>query len=155
MALVNKSVFIAQYGWADKISKIGTWDAVGAQFAEPYVFKSLFTKEELVDDDYTVVKQAQSPIFIDERFIGKIVRIYASLTGGVVTRRAEGKNPAAVSGTKDFKWRLYEEGFSLDDVDMGYYNKLIQDAISNIDSVGPASKMIEGDLKEMFEYLPF
>lgn len=155
MALVNKSVYIAQYGWADKASKIGTWDAVGAQYAEPYVFKTLFSKESLVDGDYAVVKEAKSPIYIDERFIGKIARVYPSLTGGVMTRRPEGKNPAAVTGTKGYKWKLFDEGFNLDDVDMAYYNHLIQDAIDNIDKVGEASKMIDGDLKEMFEYLPF
>ena len=36
--LFNDAVYIAKYGWAEKESKIGTWEAVGAQFQHPYVF---------------------------------------------------------------------------------------------------------------------
>ena len=35
-----------RYGWADKEKLIGTWDATGAQFQHPYVYKTLFANEE-------------------------------------------------------------------------------------------------------------
>ena len=42
--LVNKAVYIAK-------TKDGEWTATGDQFAVPYVFKKLFSKEEVVFDD--------------------------------------------------------------------------------------------------------
>lgn len=44
MCLVNDAVYIAKY-------KDGDWTATGKQFAVPYLFKSLFTKENLVFED--------------------------------------------------------------------------------------------------------
>lgn len=42
--LVNKAVYIAK-------TKEGEWTATGDQFAVPYVFKTLFSKESIVPDD--------------------------------------------------------------------------------------------------------
>ena len=42
--LVNKAVYIAK-------TKDGEWTATGDQFAVPYVFKTLFSKEDIVFDD--------------------------------------------------------------------------------------------------------
>ena len=43
--LVNKAVYIAK-------TKDGEWTATGDQFAVPYVFKTLFSKESITFDDY-------------------------------------------------------------------------------------------------------
>jgi DNA polymerase elongation subunit (family B) len=40
--LVNDAVYIAKIGWSHNGRGIGTWEAVGAQFAQPYVYKTLF-----------------------------------------------------------------------------------------------------------------
>ena len=49
MCLVNKAVYIAKY----KDGKhAGEWTATGDQFAVPYIFKTLFSKEPLVFDDF-------------------------------------------------------------------------------------------------------
>ena len=49
MCLVNNAVYIAKY----KDGKhAGEWTATGKQFAVPYVFKTLFSKEPLVFDDF-------------------------------------------------------------------------------------------------------
>jgi DNA polymerase elongation subunit (family B) len=51
MCLVNNAVYIAKYEWAEKKKLIGKWTAVGSQFAERYVYKTLFTQEPIVFDD--------------------------------------------------------------------------------------------------------
>ena len=49
MCLVNKSTYIAKY----KDGKhAGEWTATGEQFAVPYIFKTLFSKESLVFEDF-------------------------------------------------------------------------------------------------------
>ena len=59
--LVNDAVYIAKYGWAQKAKKINTWTATGAQFAHPYLFKTLFSKEPIVFDDLCEIKTVTSP----------------------------------------------------------------------------------------------
>ncbi len=51
ICLVNRSTYIGQY--EDR-----TWDATGAEFAEPYIYKTLFTHEPLTLDDYQQTKSA-------------------------------------------------------------------------------------------------
>lgn len=59
MCLVNDAVYIAKY-------KDGDWTATGTQFAVPYVFKKLFSKEEIVLDDLCEIKAvAKGTIFLD------------------------------------------------------------------------------------------
>lgn len=71
MCLVNKAVYIAKYSSAEKcerlygyapkknIKKGNMWDATGTQFQIPYVFKRLFSKEEIVFDDYCDIKNVK------------------------------------------------------------------------------------------------
>lgn len=65
MALVNKAVYIAKYSTPEQCQelygyvpgdinnpkKAGKWTATGDQFAVPYVFKNLFSKEPIVFED--------------------------------------------------------------------------------------------------------
>lgn len=62
--LVNDAVYIAKVGWDQDERKIGTWDAVGAQFQHPYVFKSLFSKDRLVFDDLVEAKSVSSHMYL-------------------------------------------------------------------------------------------
>ena len=61
MCLVNDSVYIAQY----KDPHEGEWTATGAQFAHPYVFKTLFSKEEIIFKDMCETKSVQSALYLD------------------------------------------------------------------------------------------
>lgn len=58
MCLVNDAVYIAKL-------KDGSWEATGKQFAEPYVYKTLFSKEPLEPKDYAQVKQVQTALYLD------------------------------------------------------------------------------------------
>ena len=77
MCLVNDAVYIAQYkdpaeceklyGYAPNDNKKngGQWTATGTQFAVPYVFKTLFSKEPIEFDDLCETKQVKSALFLD------------------------------------------------------------------------------------------
>ena len=62
MCLVNDAVYIAKY----KDGKhAGEWSATGAQFAQPYVFKTLFSKEPIVFEDMCETKSVTTAIYLD------------------------------------------------------------------------------------------
>lgn len=56
--LVNDAVYIAKH-------EGGEWTATGTQFAVPYVFKTLFSKEPIGFDDLCEVKSVKSAIYLD------------------------------------------------------------------------------------------
>lgn len=61
MCLVNDAVYIAKY----KDGKhAGEWTATGTQFQIPYVFKKLFTKEEITFDDMCETKSVTSALYL-------------------------------------------------------------------------------------------
>ena len=58
MCLVNDAVYIAKYD-------TGEWTATGTQFQIPYVFKKLFSKEEITFDDLCETKSVTSSLYLD------------------------------------------------------------------------------------------
>lgn len=78
ICLVNEAVYIGKLatddeGWikdCKKAKKDGKpeptrWTATGTQFAVPYVFKTLFSKEALEFDDMCETKEVQSALYLD------------------------------------------------------------------------------------------
>lgn len=77
MCLVNKAVYIAKYATSEKCEKLygyvpgdnrehgGQWTATGTQFQVPYVFKTLFSHEELEFKDYCSTFQVSTTEYID------------------------------------------------------------------------------------------
>jgi hypothetical protein len=62
MCLVNNAVYIAKY----KDGKhAGEWSATGTQFQVPYVFKKLFSKEEITFEDMCETKSVTSALYLD------------------------------------------------------------------------------------------
>lgn len=58
MCLVNDAVYIAKY-------KDGEWTATGKQFAVPYVFKTLFSKEPIDMQDMCETFSVKSALYLD------------------------------------------------------------------------------------------
>lgn len=58
MCLVNDAVYIAKYD-------NGEWTATGTQFQIPYVFKKLFSKEDILFDDLCETKSVTSSLYLD------------------------------------------------------------------------------------------
>lgn len=62
MCLVNNAVYIAKY----KDGKhAGEWTATGTQFQVPYVFKTLFSKEDILFEDMCETKSVQTALYLD------------------------------------------------------------------------------------------
>lgn len=77
MCLVNKAVYIAKYATAEKCQELygyvpgdneehgGGWTATGKQFAVPYVYKTLFSKEPIGLNDMLECFSVKSAIYLD------------------------------------------------------------------------------------------
>lgn len=62
MCLVNDAVYIARYKNED--GTLGDWTATGTQFAVPYVFKTLFSKEPIAFEDMCEAKSVTSALYL-------------------------------------------------------------------------------------------
>ena len=132
MCLVNDAVYIAKY-------KDGDWTATGTQFAVPYVFKTLFSKEEIIFDDLCETKSVKTAIYLDDRFIGKVGQFTPVLDGGHDLLREQNGKMYSVVGTKGYKWQESEIVRSMDwknVVDLSYYKKLVDEAVRTMAEYG-------------------
>lgn len=163
MCLVNDAVYIARY----KDGKhAGEWTATGAQFAVPYVFKKLFSKEPIEFDDMCETKSVATSIYLDKNenlpegehnynFVGKIGNfcpIKPGCGGGELLR--EGKDNSgntkyvAVTGTKGQRWLESETVKILnkeDDIDKSYYDILVDKAVEKISEFGDFEWFVSDD----------
>lgn len=64
ICLVNESVYIAKCSMDDEENP-GQWTATGKQFAVPYVFKKLFSKEPITFDDKCETVNTKSALYLD------------------------------------------------------------------------------------------
>ena len=154
ICLVNNAVYIARDG--------EHWDAVGAEFQHPYVFKTLFTGEEVVFDDYCETKEVkQGSIYIDldydkpmalndgDRMIfvgrtGRFTPVKEGYNGGILYRVKDGK-AYAVTGTKNYLWAkaTVAEEYGMDAIDTSYAESLASDAKKKINSFGKFEDLFE------------
>ena len=163
MCLVNDAVYIAKY----KDGKhAGEWTATGTQFAVPYVFKKLFSRESIEFDDMCETKSVNSALYLDMneqlpedehnyRFIGKIGRfcpIKPGCGGGELLR--EGKDREgnikyySATGAKGYRWlesEMVKELEKEDDIDRSYYDKLVDGAVSSISEYGDFEWFVSDD----------
>lgn len=164
MCLVNDAVYVAQVGWAVKKSKIGTWDTVGAQFAHPYVKKTLFTKQPLEFKDFCEARSVRTSLWLDfegedvpmvltkdnKQFIGKtglFVPILPGAGGGTLLREKDGSY-AAATNTTGFRWLeadTVKELHKEDDIDTSYFENLVDKAIANIEKFGSFAEFASDD----------
>ena len=151
--LVNDAVYIA-------MTEDGRWTATGAQFQQPYVFKTIFSHEPLVFDDYCETKSVTgaSSMYLDMdeglaegehdyRFVGKAGQFTPILSGrgGGRLLREKGGKYYAVTGTKDHRWLESEVVRNLsreDDIDISYYEELADKAIADISAFGDFKEFI-------------
>lgn len=149
MCLVNDAVYIAKY--ADGEHK-GEWTATGAQFQHPYVFKTLFSHEDLIFRDFCEAKSVTTEMYLDMnenlkedehayKFIGRsglFCPIKPGCGGGILYRYKDGKY-YAVGGTKGYRWMESEVVRTLgigDNIDMSYFDTLANEARVAIETYG-------------------
>lgn len=72
MCLVNDAVYIAKYQDGEHEYELSTgekimtpWTATGAEFAVPYIFKSLFTNTKIKFEDLCITKAVTTSLYLD------------------------------------------------------------------------------------------
>ena len=138
--LVNDAVYIAK-------KESGEWTATGAQFAEPYVFKKLFSKEPLNYGDYVQTKTVTTALYLDfgtgnpPHFVGRagaFVPVLPGTGGGLLLRGKDGLFHSA-TGAKGYFWKEADVIRQLgrdNEIDESYYQKLLDDAVESISKYG-------------------
>lgn len=143
--LVNDAVYIAR----EKEGKHpGEWTATGAQFAQPYVFKTLFSKKPIEFEDLCETRTVSTSLHLDMNeglkedehdyhFVGKaglFCPIKPGSGGGILLREKNEKYYSA-TGSKGYRWLESEVVKNLGkekDIDINYYRELVDAAIKDI-----------------------
>ena len=160
--LVNDAVYIARKG--------DTWEAVGAQFKHPYVFKKLFSHEEITFDDLCETKNVvQGAIYLDlhydtpenptpiseMQFIGKIGRFVPvdPGNGGGVLYRVKDDKAYAVTGTRGHLWveAHVAEKLPKEPIDYSYFEELVKKAFEQIEFYGPFKDLFSEEQLASFD----
>lgn len=177
IALVNDAVYIAKCAdddpeWLDECDKAmkkakelkkpyippTQWTATGTQFAVPYIFKSLFSKEEITLDDMCETKSCNTSLYLDFNedleadqhnmvFVGKVGQFCPVVdgVGGGLLMREQGEKFNAVTGTKGYRWKESEVvrvNNLVDQINRDYYRKLCDDAVDTINKFGSFEEFI-------------
>lgn len=178
MCLVNDAVYIAKYkdvDWCEQTygylpskqkKKAGKWDATGKQFAVPYVFKTLFSKEDIEFDDMCETMSVATALYLDTNeglpegehdyhFIGKVGAFCPILPGhggGELLREGKDKEGnvkySAATGSKGYRWLESEMVKTLGkekDIDRSYYDKLVDDAVDTMGKYGDFEWFVSDD----------
>ena len=159
MCLVNDAVYIAKY-------KDGDWTATGTQFAVPYVFKKLFSREPILFEDMCEAKSVTTALYLDKnealpegehdyQFIGKVSNfcpIKPGCGGGELLREGRDKDGnikySSATGAKGYRWLESEFVKALgkeNDIDRSYYDRLVDDAVGTISQYGDFEQFVADD----------
>lgn len=172
---INDADYIAKYAseeWCretfgiipeDNKKHAGEWTVTGAKFAVPYVFKTLFSKEEITFDDLCETKEVKKGALYldmneslpegehDYRFVGRIGQfcpIKPGRGGGELLVNRDGKYVSA-AGAKGYRWlesELVRNSNSEDAIDRSYYDRLVADAIDTISQYGDFYQFVSEDV---------
>lgn len=166
ICLVNDAVYIARYNERGKINKGGkgalTWTPTGAEFAHPYVFKKLFSNEEITEEDKLEIKNVtgDGKMYIVHEdgkmdFVGKaggFIPVTPTCPyGGTLMAFRPDKNTGEmkrgnVTGTKGYSWALYSDA-TKPYYDPSYHENKVKEAMDHIQEFGDASAFLDTSLK--------
>lgn len=183
MCLVNNAVYIARYmdaadckalyGYVpgDNEKEGGEWTATGTQFQVPYVFKTLFSHEDIVFNDLCETKSvSKGAIYLDKNedlaegehnyiFVGRVGQfcpIKPGCGGALLVREAGVKDNGeakydSVTGAKDYRWLESEMVYNLhleETIDRSYFDKMATKAVEAISEYGDFEQFASNDLGE-------
>ena len=163
MCIVNDAVYIAKYatafwcenkyGYVPKDCKKheNKWTATGKEFQVPYIFKTLFSGEDLELRDFSVVNSVSTAMYLDMSngsndskdfiFIGKVgnfIPVKKEVGGTLLCKREDKEGNVkydAVQGTKGYYWLEYDTVKELgykDLIDQRYFDTINENAIKHI-----------------------
>ena len=153
---------------AKAVKKGEMWTATGKQFQIPYVFKTLFSKEQIEFEDLCEAKEVKTAIYVDMNenlpegehdyhFVGKVGNfcpIKPGCGGGILVRQNSDKEGNtkydSVTGTlkqdkTPYRWLESEAVKALqkeDDIDKSYYRALADKAVDFISQYGDFERFI-------------
>lgn len=157
MALVNDAVYIARVA---KGKLPVHWEATGAEFKHPFVFKTLFSHEKIDFEDLGETKSVQKgALYLDyesddeamalrkdkKQFIGKVGRFVPVVSEGGSLLRVDGEKEYAVTGTKGYRWlevEFVKATKKQDLVNYAYYQKLVDGAVKSISAFGDFEEFV-------------
>ncbi|MCD8372203.1 MAG: DUF5906 domain-containing protein [Clostridia bacterium] len=200
MCLVNDAVYIARY----KDGKhAGEWTATGKQFAVPYLFKKLFSKEQIVFSDmcetfevkkgdlyldmneslpdvsqyeneldkalasykkekiteqqYIDIKDKLEPKIAkghNMHFIGRVGQFTPMRSGSNagILYRVNNDRKYAAAGSTGYRWmesEMVKQLHKEEDIDISFYEKLINDAVDTISSYGDFEWFVSNDTDDI------
>lgn len=168
ICLVNDSVYIAKYATVDECISLygedyvmsakdvvkkckkhpGQWTATGKEFAIPYIFKTLFTHEEITLDDLNIVQQSKTGnLYLgkDESrtFIGKIGQFSPVANGRPIYAIAvndEGKETCTGVGV-GYNWVETKDVTDPSAIDRTYFVTLAEKSYEKIESYAIAANL--------------
>lgn len=169
IALVNDAVYIARYEKPKIDKETGEevwWTATGAQFAVPYVFKTLFSHQKIEFKDLCETKSSTTALYLDMgengnhdyQFVGKVGEfcpIMEGCGGGELLRKSSDDDKYAYAGgAKGYYWleSEYVRQLGLEDsIDMSYFRNLVDGAVDSISKYGNFKWFVSEDLVSPWE----
>lgn len=169
MCLVNDAVYVAKYNDGDHEFELSTgekvvtpWTATGAEFQQPYVFKTLFAKAKLQFRDFAETKSvSKGALYLDMneslsedehnyKFIGRVGEFcpIAPGNGGGILYRVDGDKYYAATGTKGYRWLdsdTVKKVAYKDKIDQSYFDNLVNKAIEHIQEFGDYEWFVSDD----------
>ncbi len=137
LVLINDAVLIGKIN--------NEWDAVGARFAQPYVYKTLFSKEPIEFSDLIESRSVKKGTMYIEMpdgemaFIGRVGIFCPMKKSGGTLYRVKDDKKYAVTGTKGYKWLpalAVKELNKEDDIDRSYFEAAVDEALEKIAKFG-------------------
>lgn len=166
MCLVDRANYVAQYDEMGIRTKGGKkaneWTVTGDKFAQPFVFKTLFSKEDTKFEDFCEAKSvAKSTMYINLNesnpqennlhFIGKtglFCPVVDGVGGGPIISINDEGHVDNVNGTLGYKWLDAEEikkcGME-DKINFDYFRNKVDEAIERIAQYCAPSAFLDED----------
>lgn len=163
MCIINKADYIAKLAKPHVDKETGKeiwWEATGKRFAEPYVFKTLFSKEAIDFYDVCETKEVKSALYLafnekkdaEPTFIGKVgqfIPVKPGFGGAQLLREAKDKEGNikydSVQGAKGYRWlesETIDKKRYKDFVDLSYYSAFVDDVKEEISKYGDVEEFI-------------
>lgn len=173
MCLITKADYVAkymtkeeaekQYGYipSDLYDHGGEWTETGDWFMDSYLFKTLFTHEDITIDDMFEVNSVSTALYLDMNenlskgehnyiFVGKcgaFCPVMDGCNGGELVRQNGDKFDSA-NGAKGYRWKEYEVVKELglkNQINRDYYDKRTKAAKAEIENYIPFDLFVSPD----------
>jgi hypothetical protein len=143
MALLDKSQLIGKWEHNDR------WEAVGAVMQRSYVFKKLFTKEDILLEDLTEVRSVRgNPMHIkypeEPLFLGKHAVVTPVVEGGGPLVQFIEDSEHHVRDTSGYNWQPSSIAMQTpDNIDMTYFDEAVDKAMELLASVCDPTQLFD------------